>query len=127
MYSIAFPNIFQNKLKTNLFKDKDATASNLWLLLNSDKLTLFGDPYFGTGLKKAIFEQGDVVLVDILIDEIFTVISTFMPQLSLDRNDISIEKRKSKFYVKVKCTDLTDYTTNLYEIDLTDKLTGDYN
>ena len=83
MYSIAFPNIFQNKLKTNLFKDKDATASNLWLLLNSDKLTLFGDPYFGTGLKKAIFEQGDVVLVDILIDEIFVHTNISVIKLSV--------------------------------------------
>lgn len=127
MYSISFPNIFQNKLKTNLVKDRDATSSNLWLLLNSDKLTLFGDPYYGTSLKKCIFEQGDIILVDILIDEIFTVITTFMPQLSLKRSDISIEQRKSKFYVKVKCTDLTDYTTNLYEIELTNNLTGDFN
>lgn len=126
MYSISFPDIFNNKIRTNLVKDHDATASNLWLLFNSDKLTLFGDPYYGTALKKAIFEQGDPVLFDVLIDEIYTVICTFMPQISLDRKDISIEQRKSKVYIKVKCIDLTDYTTNLYEIELTNNLTGEF-
>lgn len=125
MYSIAFPNIFTNKIKTNLVKDKDATLSNLWLLLNSDKLTLFGDPYYGTSLKRAIFEQGDSVLIDLLIDEIYTTIITFMPQISLNRKDIKITVDKSKVFAEIKCKDLTDYTTNLYKIDITTNLTGD--
>ena len=122
MYSIAFPNIFQNKLKTNLFKDKDATASNLWLLLKSDKLTLFGDPYFGTSLKKAIFEQNDSILKDLLIDEIYTVILTFMPQIKLSRKNIDISSDGVDVFAKITCTDLTDFTTNLYEINLTSNL-----
>lgn len=121
MYSIAFPNMFDNS-RTKLYKDTKATASNLWLLLKSDKLTLFGDPYFGTSLKKAIFEQNDSILKDLLIDEIYTVIITFMPQIQLSRKNIDIISDGVDVFAKITCTDLTDFTTNLYEINLTTNL-----
>lgn len=121
MYSMAFPNMFDNS-RTKLYKDTKATASNLWLLLKSDKLTLFGDPYFGTSLKKAIFEQNDSILKDLLIDEIYTVIITFMPQIQLSRKNIDITSDGVDVFAKITCTDLTDFTTNLYEINLTTNL-----
>lgn len=121
MYSISFPNMFDN-VKTKLYKDTKATASNLWLLLKSDKLTLFGDPYFGTSLKKAIFEQNDSILKDLLIDEIYTVIVTFMPQIKLSRKNIDISSDGVDVFAKITCTDLTDFTTNLYKINLTSNL-----
>ena len=39
-------------LVVNPYKDKEATLSNLKLLLGSSKMSLFGDPYYGTNLKK---------------------------------------------------------------------------
>lgn len=125
MYSISFPNMFSS-VRTNLVKDKEATASNLWLLLNSDKLTLFGDPYFGTALRKAIFEQNNSILVDMVIDEILVAIQTFMPQVITKRNDISITADDDNIYAHIKCTDLTDYSTNLFDVNLTSNI-GDVN
>ena len=55
MYSIAFPNMLSNS-KVLLYKDKEASLSNLKLLIGSDKTSLFGDPYYGTDLLQAIFE-----------------------------------------------------------------------
>ena len=121
MYSLSFPKMF-NDTRTILFKDTKATASNLWLLLKSDKKTLFGDPFFGTSLKRAIFEQNDNILVDLVIDEIYTSIITFMPQIQLLRDNIKLTSDGVDVFCNISCTDLTDYTTNLYTINLTEDM-----
>ena len=118
MYSLAFPNMFTS-VRTNLVSDSKATASNLKLLLSSDKFTLFGDPYFGTSLRKGLFEQNDLILKDMVIDEIYSCIKTFMPQISISRSDVDLSSNGVDIFVKIKCTDMTDYTTNMYEINLT--------
>ena len=117
MYSIAFPNMLSNS-KVLLYKDKEASLSNLKLLIGSDKTALFGDPYYGTDLLQAIFEQNDSILADIVIDEIYTSILTFMPQISLTRDDITIEARNNKLVAVIKCINLLDYQPDLYVIDL---------
>nr|DAU00316.1 MAG TPA: lysozyme [Bacteriophage sp.] len=48
-------------------------------MLKSTKSSLFGDPYYGTNIKKLLFNQNDSVLVDILIDDIYVAILDFMP------------------------------------------------
>ena len=78
MYSIAFPEMFTTAT-TNLVVDYNATLSNLKLLLMSDKLSLFGDPYYGTNLIQMLFENNNTILKDLLIDDIYTAIATFMP------------------------------------------------
>ena len=118
MYSIAFPKMLNNTT-TNLVKDTQATANNLQTLIMCDKFSLFGDPYFGTLIKKFLFEQNNVVLRDIIVDEIYTVILTFMPQIRVERKDIQITSDGKDIYAKIKCQNMLDYTTNLYSINLT--------
>ena len=55
---------------TRLLKDKDATISNTRLLLASWKNSLFGDPYFGTNIKRFIYQQNNIILRDLIIDDI---------------------------------------------------------
>ncbi len=118
MYSIAFPDMVSNT-STKLFKDHDATESNLKLLLLSNKYGLLGDPYFGTNLQKLIFEQNNQVIKDLIIDDIYVAILNFMPQLLIKRNGITITHDLAKVYVNIKALNLLDYTTNLYNINLT--------
>ena len=89
MYSANFPDIFGGQ-KTKLLKDKDAAISNLKLVLQSNKRTLLGDPFFGTELKKYLFDQNDQFIPDIVVDQIYSTIITYVPQLVLDRKDIKI-------------------------------------
>ena len=117
MNSIAFPML--NNSSTNIIKDHDATASNLKLLLLSDKTSLFGDPYFGTNIKKLIHDQNNIVIRDLVIDDIYTAITTFMPQIIVKRGDIKVTSDRSNVYVNIKCLNLIDYTTDLYNINLT--------
>lgn len=119
MYSIAFPDMVSNT-NTKIISDNEATWSNLKLLLLSAKQTLFGDPYFGSNLKKLMFEQNNQVLRDIVIDDIYTTILSFMPQITLKRNDIEIISNRETVYIKIKCTNLLDYQVNTYTLNMMD-------
>lgn len=115
--SISFPNMVGNTT-TKTLTDHEATISNLKLLLFSDKGSLFGDPYYGTNIKRLMFEQNNVLLKDIIIDDIYTAILNFMPQILVQRKDITVLQSGSSVYVNIKATNMTSYTTDLYQIDL---------
>ena len=117
MKSIAFPHMF-NRTNTNIVNDYYATLQNLKMLLWSEKGELFGDPYFGAGVRRYLFEQNDSVLKDILIDDIYTTIATFMPQLYLERKNIEIEADRYTVTAKITATNRANFQTNLYNIVL---------
>lgn len=118
MNSISFPNIFK-RVKTNTVNDYDATAQNLKMLIWSEKGELFGDPYYGTGLKKYLFDQNDAILQDLLVDDIYTAISLFMPQLQVSRSDISFDKKENgELSVTIKALNKADFSTDMYNIVL---------
>lgn len=117
MVSIAFPDMLKNN-KTQLYEGHKATAENLRLMLASHKTGLFGDPYYGTNLKRLIFDQNNSVLRDVVIDDIYTSIMNFMPQVVCNRNDISITSDGVDVFVTIKCVNRVDFDTNLYTINL---------
>ena len=120
MKSIAFPT-FLNNVTTKVVEDREATMSNYKLLLQSLKKDLFGDPYFGTNLERFLFSQGDPVLKDALIEDIYVATRAFMPQISLTRKDIDVIVNKTTVTITVKGINLIDYEPNLFEINLTGK------
>ena len=101
MYSFSFPSMLSSA-RSNLIEDHNAIKSNLILLLSSDKTSLFGDPFFGTDLKRFIFEQNNKVIKDLIIDEIYEDIITFMPQVYLNRNDIVITTDGVDIFANIK-------------------------
>ena len=117
MYSIKFPDMVSGVV-TNLVKDHDATAQNLKLMLLSDRGALFGDPYFGTLWIKLLFDQNNEILRDIIIDDILTSIQTFMPQLLVNRKDITVNSNRYSVSINIKATNLLDYNTDMYTIKL---------
>lgn len=119
MYSFSFPKMF-NYTTASLLKDKEAVRSNMLLLLSTELNTLFGDPYFGCELKKYIFEQSNSILVDILVDHIYTTIITFMPQVTLKRSDITIYSSETKLFAEINYTYIVDKTSDLFIIKLTE-------
>ena len=119
MQSIKFPKMLSSTT-ANLVSDHEATAQNLVLLLRSDRQSLSGDPSYATVLKRLLFEQNNIILKDIIIDEIYSSIVTFMPQVSLTRNDIQLKIEKDVIYVTISCVNLKDKKPNLYTIKLTE-------
>ena len=119
MNSIAFPVMFTNTT-TKVVEGHEATAQNLRLLLYADRGGLFGDPYYGSIIKKLMFDQNDIVLRDIVIDAIYTLIQQFMPQIKVDRKNITIVQQGTAVYVTIKVKYMLDYTTDMYTINLLD-------
>lgn len=119
MNSISFPRMF-NYTNTNIVSEKDAIRADMILLLSTERETLFGDPYYGCQLRKYIFEQSNSIVADLLIDELYTTIITFMPQVYLTRKDIKILTSRSNLYAEIKYSYVLDNTTDLFTIKLTD-------
>lgn len=122
MYSFSFPKLF-NHTTANLAEDKEAIRSNMLALLHSERNTLFGDPYFGCQLKKYMFEQSTSIVVDLLIDHLYTTIVTFMPQVYITRKDINIYvDSKNSIKANINYRYVVDNTTDLFTIKLTESV-----
>ena len=117
MNAVKFPNMISAN-KTNITKDIDATRQNLKLLLLSDKGTLMGDPYFGSNLKKLLYEYNNVILKDLVIDDIFSAINTFMPQIRVLRENINVIAQGNTVRVTITAQNLLDYSFAEYEVNL---------
>lgn len=117
MNCIGFPKMFSNNT-TNIYKGNQATRNCIHLLLSSEVGELFGDPEFGIRLKKFTYNQNNYVLRDILIDEIFTQLNLFCPQVSLTRNDIKIRQDGHTLYAVIKAINKVDFTTSTYNLVL---------
>ena len=117
MNAVRFPNMLSSN-KTVVIKDLEATKQNLTLLLTSYKKTMLGDPYFGTNLRKLLFESNNAVLRDLVIDDIYTTINTFMPQLRVVRKDIEVISDRNSVRVNLKAQNLLDFSLNEYNIKL---------
>lgn len=118
MYSIGFPEMFSSA-GTRLLEDREATLSNLKLLLASWKNSLFGDPYFGSNIKNFIYEQNNIILRDLIIDDIYVSIQQFMPQIYIKREDIEVINDGVDVYVNINCINKLDKELNGYQINLT--------
>ena len=118
MNSLSFPNIFESTSSTGVVKDKEASMQDLKLLLSSEKGELFGDPFFGIRIKKYTFNQNNYILRDVLVDEIFTQVKVFAPQLTINRNDIKIKQYGKKLYATIKGINKLDFTTDMYQLEL---------
>ena len=117
MNAVQFPNMISNN-QTSIVYDYDATLQNLSLLVLSSKKTLFGDPYYGTNIKKLIFDRNSAVLRDIVIDDLFTAITMFMPQIRVERKNITVESSGSSLYINIKAQNLLDYSFDNYTINM---------
>jgi len=111
-------------VKTNLFYDHEATYSNLRLVLLSMKGELFGDPDFGSMLKYKLFEQDSPILKDLLIDDIYVTILTYMPQILIKRENIVVTTDNVDVFVTIKCKNIIDYELDTFTINLTTEGAG---
>lgn len=117
MNSIAFPNMFKSG-STTVVKDREASAQDMKLLLASEKGELFGDPFFGIRIKKYTFNQNNYILRDVLVDEIYTQLQVFCPQLTINRNDITITQKGARLVATIKGINKVDFTPDMYQLEL---------
>ena len=122
MRSIHFPKMF-NTNSTRVWKSSEhlnATKQNIKLVLYSERGELIGDPYFGLMLRHFMFDQNNYILRDQIIDMIYTQLAIFIPQVHVERKDITIfqDREKAKLYCEFTGTNQIDYTVNTYSLVL---------
>lgn len=117
MNAVNFPEMLKNN-KTSMIFDRKATEQNLYNLLMSEKNTMLGDPFFGDNLHRMLFEKNNYVIRDIVLDDIYEAITTFMPQIRVERKNITISSVNSTVYVNIRAQNIVDYTFDDYSINL---------
>ena len=124
MRSIKFPKMF-NTTNTRVWKSSEhneATRQNTKLLLNCERGELIGDPYFGLLLKHFMFDPTSYILRDQIIDMIYTQLAQFIPQVKVERKNISVyqDSEKGKLYCRFSGVNQIDYQINTYNLVLFD-------
>lgn len=117
MNAVRFPDMIISN-KTAIVNDKDATMQNLETLLLSNKYTLLGDPYFGSNIERLLYESNNIILQDIIIDDIFTAINNYMPQIRVLRNNITVTSNGNNVTVNIRAQNMLDYSFDEYSIRL---------
>ena len=117
MNIIGFPKIF-NGNSTIIKYGNDATKQAIRLLLSCECGEFFGDPDFGIHLKRYFFEQNNVILKDILIDEIYTKIVDYCPQIYLERKDITMFISGNKLVANIVYKNQETFITNMFSLVL---------
>ena len=116
MKSVGFPKMFGTTTSSNILVDKEATLNNIKILLGSEQGSLTVDPYFGIKLKRYLFDQNNSVLKDIIIDEIYSQLRTFSPQVFINRKDIDIIQDKGNLVATIKITNKMDFSQENYSL-----------
>ena len=124
MRSIKFPHMF-NTNSTRVWKSSEhhnATKQNTKLALYSERGELIGDPYFGLMLRHFMFDQNNYILRDQIIDMIYTQLAIFIPQVHVERKDITVfqDREKAKLYCEFSGINQIDYQLNTYQLVLFD-------
>ena len=124
MRSIHFPKMF-NTNSTRVWKSSEhlnATKQNIKLVLYSERGELIGDPYFGLMLRHFMFDQNNYILRDQIIDMIYTQLAIFIPQVHVERKDITVfqDREKAKLYCEFSGINQIDYQLNTYQLVLFD-------
>lgn len=117
MNAVKFPDMISLN-RTNLVVDKKATEQNLICLFKSQKKTMFGDPYFGTNLQRLFYENNNDILRDLVVDDLYTAIENFMPQIKVLRKDITVKSVGNELRVDIKAQNVLDFSFTNYSIQL---------
>lgn len=112
-----------NTANTNVWEEREylnSTKQNVELMLQTHRGEMFGDPYFGLLLKQFMFDQNNKILRDAVIDMIYTQLALFIPQIYVQRKDISIiqDRAKGKLYCSFYGVNQVDYQVDTYNIVL---------
>lgn len=117
MNTIRFPLMFQGNA-TAIQQDNAAALTDLHLLLSTQAGEFVDDPEIGINAKRYMYNQNNHILRDILIDDIYTQIITFSPNIYLQRQNITITSDKHKVTAIIRCKNQQDFTNNTYELVL---------
>lgn len=118
MNCIGFPKMFKANSTVVIDNSLEATRECVKLLLGSEQGELFGDPQFGVRIKRYTFNQNNYVLRDVLIDELYSKICLFCPQIQVSRDNISVEQSDNKLVVHLELQNKATFITSTLDLVL---------
>ena len=73
-------------------------------------------------LRHFMFDQNNYILRDQIIDMIYTQLAIFIPQVHVERKDITVfqDREKAKLYCEFSGVNQIDYQLNTYQLVLFD-------
>lgn len=96
----------------------DYIGTNLKLLLLTAKGELFGDPSYGTHIKKYLFDINNSATQDLIKEEIISAVTLYMPMISIARTDVTFIVDGTKLSINLGITKNSNvYTDLLLEIE----------
>lgn len=118
-YSLSFPNIF-NKSTVNLESGYDSIRQNIVLLLASNKGGLYGDPWFGTDVKRILWDPNHRdIMKNLVQDQIYESIYSYMPNnIDIKKDDIEIRMLDNYANVKINLSAYSNVDNDMLDIDL---------
>lgn len=105
---------------------KEAFSSNLLLLLLTEKGERYYMPDYGTNLLKYVFDPGDNITANEIVQDLKRSVELYIPNLSIsdvefnwfDENDEMVENTGNKLNVKIKFTYSEDAFTESGVLDI---------
>jgi hypothetical protein len=103
--SITHPKIF-SITNGNTGLDTLSTSINrsISLILLTAKGEVFGNPEFGSDIRKYLFEYITDTTKELIIDEIMNSVSMWEPRIILERNNITIEQDDMTLKIHISYT-----------------------
>lgn len=103
--SITHPKIF-SIINGNTGLDTLSTSINrsISLILLTAKGEVFGNPEFGSDIRKYLFEYITDTTKELIIDEIMNSVSMWEPRIILERNNITIEQDDMTLKIHISYT-----------------------
>lgn len=90
---------FYNEEFFTIKKDKPLYAEAIQRILMTDQGERVGQPFFGVGLKKMLFELADQTTAEVIKEKIRDQVDLYLPMLVLTKIDSTIEN--NSLYLKI--------------------------
>lgn len=118
MKSIGFPNIFKGT--STIVEEDNSTMENIKLVIGSNVRSFFGDPMFGSDLRRFLYDQNSRYLAEVVADEIAICLNEFIPQIAVSRQDITVNIDKNVMSISINCILKESGTPSVFRVSLLD-------
>jgi phage baseplate assembly protein W len=121
-FNISFPiqdDVENNRLFAMNKNMKDAVKTELLMLLLTERGERWYNPDYGTSLRKFLFEMGDQITDDLIVDDIKSSVSKFLPRITVSTIGVEPINNNTRLIITIKFTYGQGYFSGEDEVKVT--------
>jgi uncharacterized protein len=121
-FNISFPvqdDVENNRLFAMNKSMKDAVKTELLLLLLTERGERWMTPEYGTSLRKFLFEMGDQITEDAIVQDIKSTVAKFLPRITVSKVEVEPINNNTRLILTVKFTYGQGYFSEADEVKVT--------